>query len=72
MYSERKNRPLRSLLALFERDGYVSSDFYDMKLLEVLETPFGDLDHGGGGGSSIVKVPGDVPPARVYFFGLLV
>ena len=21
-----------------------------------------------GGGSSIVKVPGDVPPARVYFF----
>ena len=23
-------------------------------------------------GSSIVKVPGDVPPARVYFFGLLV
>ena len=44
MYSERKNRPLRSLLALFERDGYVSSDFYDMKLLEVLETPFGDLD----------------------------
>ena len=27
---------------------------------------------GGGGGSSIVKVPGDVPPARVYFFGLLV
>ena len=28
--------------------------------------------HGGGGGSSIVKVPGDVPPARVYFFGLLV
>ena len=28
--------------------------------------------HHGGGGSSIVKVPGDVPPARVYFFGLLV
>ena len=27
---------------------------------------------GGGGGSSIAKVPGDVPPARVYFFGLLV
>ena len=26
----------------------------------------------GGGGSSIVKVPGDVPPKRVYFFGLLV
>ena len=26
---------------------------------------------GGGGGSSIVKVPGDVPPTRVYFFGLL-
>ena len=25
---------------------------------------------GGGGGSSIVKVPGDVPPARVYFFKL--
>ena len=25
-------------------------------------------DHGGGGGSSIVKVPGDVPPARVCFF----
>ena len=24
------------------------------------------------GGSSIVKVPRDVPPARVYFFGLLV
>ena len=23
-----------------------------------------------GGGSSIVKVPGDVPPARVYFFQL--
>ena len=31
-----------------------------------------NLRHGGGGGSSIVKVPGDVPPARVYFFGLLV
>ena len=29
------------------------------------------LEHGGGG-SSIVKVPGDVPPARVCFFGLLV
>ena len=28
--------------------------------------------HAHGGGSSIVKVPGDVPPARVYFFGLLV
>ena len=27
---------------------------------------------GGGGGSSIVKVPGDVPPTRVYFFGPLV
>ena len=30
------------------------------------------LTHGGGGGgvggSSIVKVPGDVPPARVCFF----
>ena len=26
----------------------------------------------GGGGSTIVKVPGDVPPTRVYFFGLLV
>ena len=25
---------------------------------------------GGGGGSSIAKVPGDVPPARVYFFKL--
>ena len=25
---------------------------------------------GGGGGPSIVKVPGDVPPARVYFFKL--
>ena len=25
-----------------------------------------------GGGSSIVKVTGDVPPARVCFFGLLV
>ena len=24
--------------------------------------------HHGGGGSSIVKVPGDVPPTRVYFF----
>ena len=24
----------------------------------------------GGGGSSIVKVPGDVPPARVYLFKL--
>ena len=24
--------------------------------------------HEGGGGSSIVKVPGDVPPARVCFF----
>ena len=30
------------------------------------------VDHGGGGGSSIVKVPGDVPPTRVYFFGPLV
>ena len=27
-----------------------------------------NLKHGGGGGSSIVKVPGDVPPARVCFF----
>ena len=30
-----------------------------------------DNGHGGGGGSSIVKVPGDVPPvppARVCFF----
>ena len=26
----------------------------------------------GGGGSSIAKVPVDVPLARVYFFGLLV
>ena len=26
----------------------------------------------GGGGSSIVKVPGDVLPTRAYFFGLLV
>ena len=26
----------------------------------------------GGRGSSIVKVPADVPPARIYFFGLLV
>ena len=26
------------------------------------------LPRGGGGGSSIVKVPGDVPPARVCFF----
>ena len=28
--------------------------------------------HGGrrGGGSFFVKIPGDVPPARVYFFGL--
>ena len=25
-----------------------------------------------GGGSSIVKVPRDIPPTRVYFFGLLV
>ena len=24
----------------------------------------------GEGGSSIVKVPGDVPPTRVYFFAL--
>ena len=30
------------------------------------------LNTEGGGGSSILKVPGDVPPARVYFFGLLV
>ena len=28
--------------------------------------------HGVGGGSSIVKVPGDMPPIRVYLFGLLV
>ena len=26
--------------------------------------------HTGGGGSSIVKVPGDVPPTRVYFLDL--
>ena len=25
----------------------------------------------GGWGASILKVPGDVPPAGVYFFGLL-
>ena len=24
----------------------------------------------GGGGCSIVKVPGDVPPTRIYFFKL--
>ena len=31
------------------------------------------VSHGGWGvGSSIVKVPGDVPSARVYFFVLLV
>ena len=30
------------------------------------------LQNTGGGGSSIVKVLGDVPPARVYLFGLLV
>ena len=28
--------------------------------------------HTGGGGSSIVKIPGDMPPTRVYFFGPLV
>ena len=29
------------------------------------------VEHGvGGESSSIVKVPGDVPPARVYFFKL--
>ena len=27
---------------------------------------------GGGGGASMVKVPGDVPPKRVYLFGPLV
>ena len=27
---------------------------------------------GGGAGSSIVKVPGDMPPTRVYIFGPLV
>ena len=27
--------------------------------------------HGGGGGSSIVKVPGDVPPAKGYAFSNL-
>ena len=27
-----------------------------------------DVGPRGGGGSSIVKVPGDVPPARVCFF----
>ena len=26
------------------------------------------MNHGRGGGSSIVKVPGDVPLTRVYFF----
>ena len=31
---------------------------------------FGDLRARGGGDSSIVKVPGDVPPARVYVFKL--
>ena len=30
------------------------------------------LPTGRGGGSSIVKVHGDVPPTRVYFFGPLV
>ena len=29
---------------------------------------FGGLESRGGGGSSIVKVPGDVTPARVCFF----
>ena len=40
-------------------------------LFELIISRFATIAHGGGG-SSIVKVPGDVPPARVYFFGLLV
>ena len=36
----------------------------------VLQKPMesAEKEFTGGGGSSIVKVPGDVPPARVYFF----
>ena len=36
----------------------------------MLGKPATQINHGGGGGSSIVKVPGDVPPGRVYFFKL--
>ena len=34
-------------------------------------TPIAPTAIPGGGGSSIVKVPWDVPPAKEYFFGLL-
>ena len=40
--------------------------------MKIAKTKATKRRHHGGGGSSIVKVPGDVPPARVYFFGLLV
>ena len=43
-----------------------------MHLGRVESSSLPSLAHRGGGGSSIVKVPGDVPPTRVYFFGLLV
>ena len=33
--------------------------------------PVGFHRHGEGG-SSIVRVPGDVPPVRIYFFRLLI
>ena len=44
----------------------VSPPFKNVSKTETLAAP------GGGGGSSIVKVPGDVPPTRVYFLEPLV
>ena len=38
--------------------------------MSILTPHFLRIQPGGGGSSSIVKVPGVVPPARVYFFEL--
>ena len=57
-----------SLLPLQRRERFLAGD----SLVEspVYEAKIGFLT--GGGGSAIVKVPGDVPPTGVFFFGPLV
>ena len=57
-----KNFLLASLARPYLRHYFIilGSSLYRLACYHVMHT--------GGGGSSIVKVPGDVPPARVCFF----
>ena len=50
--------------------GYILVARVDQICIVCFGTP--TIYHGEGWGSSIVKVLGDVPSARVHFFGLLV